>query len=154
MSERLGKDAKLYRSANLLTAANDAAVTGATWVEVDEVKNVNLDGPASEADKTTRASGGWKQTASTQRDLAISFDLHVPKAGSTNYEAIRAAYVGSTEIAMLALDMDKDTTKAEGPASNWTITGLNRTEELENVVVYSVTAKPSSFTQWHVSAGA
>jgi hypothetical protein len=38
---------------------------------------------------------------------------------------------------------------AQGLAGNFVITNFSRTEPLEDAIKVSVTAKPSSFTQWY-----
>jgi hypothetical protein len=38
---------------------------------------------------------------------------------------------------------------AQGLVSNFVVTNFSRTEPLEDAIKVSVTAKPSSFTQWY-----
>jgi hypothetical protein len=147
MSRVLGMNAKLYRSAELLEDASSSDVSGATWIEISNVRDVTLNLETGEADVTTRANSGWKQTLPTLKDGSIEFEM-VWDTADAGFAAIRDAWQNNDEIALAAMDGDIDTA-AQGLVGNFVITNFSRTEPLEDALKVSVTAKPSSFTQWY-----
>lgn len=150
MSENffLGMDAKLYYSDSVLTETGGAS---ASWTEASNVKDVNLNLSTGEADVTTRAGNGWRQTAATLREGEITFDLQA-KSNDAFLTAVKDAWLSGGELAVWALTGDKDETGHEGPMTNATVVNFSRSEPLEEAVTYSVTLKPSSFTGWEESS--
>jgi len=148
MSENfvLGKDAKAYFSAALLTAA--VGPDALAWTEIDNVKDLTLNLETGEADITTRANNGWRATAATLKDGSIEFEM-LWKPGDAAFEAVKDAWLASAEIAFMALDGAEDDSGREGFASNFTVTNFSRSEPLEEAITVSVTIKPSSQSQWY-----
>jgi hypothetical protein len=147
MSRVLGMNAKLYRSAELLEDASSSDVSGATWIEIENVRDVTLNLETGEADVTTRANSGWKQTLATLKDGSVEFEM-VWDTTDDDFAAVRDAWLNNDEIALAVMDGDI-ATMAQGLAGNFVITNFSRTEPLEDAVKVSVTAKPSSETQWY-----
>ena len=144
MSKKLGMEAKLYFDATPLADGP----SGATWTELTLAKDVTLNLDAGESDVTTRGNAGWRATRAALRAGSIEFEL-AWDASDTGLEAIRDAYLGGNEIALAAMDGNVATVGSEGLAGNFVITAFNRGEPLEDAITVSVTAKPSSKTQWY-----
>lgn len=149
MSRVLGMNAKLYRSAALLASALEAAATGASWDEVTNVRDLTLNLETGEADVTTRANSGWKQTLATLKDGSLEFEM-VWDTGDADFAAMLTAWLGNDEIGMAVMDGDITVNGNQGLVSNFTITNFSRTEPLEDAIKVSVTMKPSSYSQWYV----
>jgi len=148
---KLGMECKLYRCATLLDETNTPAL--ATWIELDNVKDVNLQQENGEADVTTRANNGWRATAATLKEATIEFEM-LWKPSDAAFTAILTAWLNATEIALVALDGADDVVGSQGLASNFSVTSFTRNEPLEEAVTVNVTLKPSSYTQWYTVAGA
>jgi len=135
----LGMNAKIYQG------AADTPLSSLT--EMSNVRDVTLNLEAGEADVTTRANSGWRATAPTLRECSCEFEM-VWKNGDAGFEAVRDAFLNASEIALAVLTDDKETTGAEGPRGNWSITNFSRNEALEEAIVVSVTAKLAKFDEW------
>ena len=144
----LGMNAKLYYASSVLTGDSSSDANGADWNEISNVRDVTVDLSTGEADVTTRANQGWRQTAATLKEGSLEFEM-IWLPGDAAFEAVRDAWLGSTEIALAAMDQDIETSGAQGLVSNFTITNFTRTEPLEDAIKVSITAKPSSETQWY-----
>jgi len=149
MSENftLGMDCKLYRCATLLDGDTNTPDL-ATWIELDNAKDVTVNLETGEADITTRANNGWRATAATLKDGSIEFEM-LWKPADAGFAALQAAWAAGSEIAIAALDGADDADGSEGLASNFTVTNFSRSEPLEEAVTVSVTLKPSSCTEWY-----
>ena len=139
----LGKDCKVYYG------AADTALASLT--ELTVVRSVSLSGETGEADVTTRAAAGWRLLAPTLRSLSADIEV-LFKPGDAGYEYLRGAWVAGTAIALAILTGAKDAATSEGPRGNWGIFNFSRTEELEEGVVVSFTAKLTEYAEW-VDAG-
>ena len=141
----LGKDCKVYCGA--------AGTQLSGLAELSTVRKAGLSAEAGEADVTTRANSGWRATAATLRSLSAELEV-VFKPGDAGYETLRDAYLGGTSVCLAVLTGARDAAGSEGPHGDWAVTGFSRTEELEEGVVVTVTAKLTSFTAWvEVGAG-
>ena len=129
----LGKDAKLYYG-----VAGAMATT-----ELTNVRNVTLNLEAGEADVTTRANSGWRATAATLRECTVDFEM-VWKPADAGFSAVKTAYLTGGLIALKILDQ----AGGEGPDADFSITSFSRSEELEEAIKVSVTAKLAVFRQW------
>jgi hypothetical protein len=135
----LGMNAKIYQG------AAGALLTALT--EMDNVKDVTLSLEAGEADVTTRANSGWRATAATLKECTVEFQM-LWKPGDAGFEAMRNAFLNSTQVRLAVLTGDSDTADSEGPLGNFTITGFSRNEALEEGVTVDVTAKLAVFAEW------
>jgi hypothetical protein len=145
----LGKDCKLYRSAALLSAT--VTPDNATWLEADIVRDLANDLTTGEADITTRGNNGFKASAATLKAGGIDFEV-LWRPGDAQFDALLAAWTGSTEIAMMALDGSKDVVGKQGLAGNFVVTNFTRPENLDDAVKSSVSIRPSSFTEWQTTS--
>jgi hypothetical protein len=123
----------------------------ATMTELTNVRNVSFDGSAGEADVTTRANAGWRATAPTLREATLTFQM-IAKPSDAGLTAIKTAWLTSAQIELAALTEKKTVVGAEGPKGAWSITGFVRNEDLEDAIVYDVTAKLAEFDEWVVVA--
>jgi len=144
MGVKLGDEMKLYYCA--------AGIGGTPeWTELAIVKDVKLNTSKGEADVTTRASGGWKQTIGTLTDASIEFEMPWDTA-SEGLQTVKDAYFTSGALLGLAV-MDGPIAEAgsEGLWADCAILKFERTEPLENASTVSVTAKPTysaNVPQW------
>lgn len=143
MGEKIGLDCKLYKS----PALSGAPGTG-TWTELTKAREVTMSLEASEADVTSRASGGWRHTRQTLKDGSLEFEMIWDPDDSVG-EDIRSAYFDRTKIALAAMDGDIAVAGSKGFVSNYYITGWSRPEPLEEGVTISVTAKPADYQAWY-----
>ncbi len=150
MSEKnytLGLECKFYYSNTLLDGAGNTPDT-VSWNEVSNVKDLTSSGETGEADISTRANGGFEATAPTLKNGSIEFQM-LWKPGGAAFDKLQAAWANRAEIALAAMDGDITITGKQGLVGNFTITNFSRSEPLKDAVTVSVTAKPSSFTEWY-----
>ncbi|MEW6198051.1 MAG: phage tail tube protein [Planctomycetota bacterium] len=129
----LGMNAKLYYG----TAGGPAST------EMTNVRNVTLNLEAGEADVTTRANTGWRATAPTLRECSVEFEM-VWDPADAGFTAIKNAYLTAGLIALKVLDKEG----GQGPDGDFSITSFSRSEELEEAITVSVTAKLAVFRNW------
>jgi len=129
----LGMQAKLYHGA----AGNPAST------EMTNVRNVTLNLEAGEADVTTRANQGWRATAPTLRECSVEFEM-VWDPADAGFTAIKNAYLTAGLIALKVLDKEG----GQGPDGDFSITSFSRSEELEEAITVSVTAKLAVYRTW------
>ncbi len=129
----LGMNAKLYYG----TAGNPAST------EMTNVRNVTLNLEAGEADVTTRANQGWRATAPTLRECSVEFEM-IWDPSDAGFAAVKNAYLTNGLIALKVLDKEG----GQGPDGDFSITSFTRSEELEEAITVSVTAKLAVFRNW------
>lgn len=137
----LGMNAGLYQG----TAGE---TNPANMTQVTNVRDVTLNLEAGEADVTTRGNSGWRATTSTLREATVEFEM-LWKPGDTVFEAIKDAFLASTNVSLAVLDQLRTVTGAQGPVGDWSITNFSRSEPLEEGQTVSVTAKLASFDSWY-----
>jgi len=140
----LGMNAKIYYG--------DADGELSALTELTNARDVTLNLSTGKADVTTRANSGWRATAATLKECTVEFEM-VWKSGDEGFSAVKDAFLAATEIRLAVLTGDKDTAGSEGVLANFTITGFNRTEPLEDAVKVAVTAELSEFDEWVEVAG-
>ncbi len=133
----LGMNAKLYYG----------AAGGPANTEMTNVRNVTLNLEAGEADVTTRANAGWRATAPTLRECSVEFEM-VWDPADAGFTAIKNAYLSNALIALKILDQ----AGGQGPDGDFSITSFSRSEELEEAITVSVTAKLAVFRTWVTGA--
>lgn len=148
---RLGMNAKLYIADDVLEDDSAGDVTSASWNEVENVRDVTLNLETGEADVTTRANDGWKQTLATLKDGSVEFEM-VWDTDDDIFESIKDAWLNNQELAGAVMSGDIETAGEEGLVSNFTVTNFSRSEPLEDAIKVSVTLKPSSQSQWYTVA--
>jgi len=136
---QLGMNAKIYQG--------PAGTALELLTEMSNVRDVTLTLEAGEADVTTRGNSGWRATAATLREATCEFEM-LWNPGDAGFEAVRTAFLASSQIALCPLTDDRDTADAEGPRGDWSITGFTRNEPLEEGITVNVTAKLARFDEW------
>lgn len=106
------------------------------------VRNVTLNLETGESDVTTRANNGWRATVATLKDASLEFEM-VWEPSDSGFDAIKAAFLGNSAIALLALS----SATGEGLDADFMITNFTREEPLEEAIMVSVTAKPTLSTR-------
>ena len=136
----LGLNAKILRGA--------AGATGST--EVKNVKDLTLNLESGEADVTTRATEGWKAAIATLKEGSLEFGMLYDTADA-DFQAFQAAYFSNTPMALFVSDG-----AGTGLDADFSITGFNITQNLEEAMTVSVKAKPTASTrapQWVSGSG-
>ena len=135
MGVRLGDEMKLYYCA--------AGIGGSpVWAELAIVRDVKLNTSKGEADVTTRASGGWKQTVGTLKDAGIEFEV-VWDTADAGFQAVMDAYFDDTLIGLAVADGPIETPGTQVFKADCAVLKFDRNEPLEGPVTVSVTAKPT-----------
>lgn len=144
----LGSQAKAYYSATALDGANTATVlSGAT--EVTNIMDLSLEVESEFVDATTRAeaSSGFASEVAVLKGGRITFEARwLP--GDTVFEALKDAWLNSTEFTMISLDQAKATVGAQGLAANFSVS-FGKTEPLRDVQKVNVTLAISSHPEWY-----
>jgi hypothetical protein len=148
---KLGDIAVLYYSATPVTSTTYTVAS----TKADNIKNAQISLKTDSPEYTTRANAGIKQHASSLKDMTISFEILVPGVGATDaaYSAFRTAYTTGADIAIYALDDDKDTAGAWGPAGNFVVTDFSAGQNVGEVQFKKVELKPSTFNGFHTATG-
>ena len=123
-----GVDAGLYYGAKDVTSPS-------SMTEITNVRDVTLSLESADADITTRANSGWRNTISTLRECTVEFQL-LWLPGDSAFETIRNAFLAGTEIALAVLDQKRTVQGSLGPVGNFAITKFSRNEGLEDAVTF------------------
>lgn len=134
MAIRLGMNCKMYYGVAGSTATN----------VMDNVRTATLNLSKAEADVTTRGNSGWRATVGTLKEGSVEFEM-VWDTGDAGFIAIKDSYFNDEAIALLILD--DVTGSGSGLDADFSITNFSRTEDLEDAVKVSVTAKPTYATR-------
>jgi len=129
MTIKLGMDAVLnYKTGGVGGAG--------AWTELANVKDVTLSLETGEADITTRANAGWRATVGTLKEASVEFEM-VWDTADTGFTAIKDAFFNNAVIGLQVLDGPA----GEGLEADFSITNFSRSEQLEEALTVSVTAK-------------
>jgi len=129
MAIKLGMDAVLnFKSGGVGGAGS--------WTELANVKDVTLSLETGEADITTRANAGWRATVGTLKEASVEFEM-VWDTADTGFTAIKDAFFNNAVIGLQVLDGPA----GEGLEADFSITNFSRSEQLEEALTVSVTAK-------------
>jgi len=144
MSHKLGMQCKVYYSTSLLT---DAVGPGAlAWLPVKRVRDLTVNAPDDEWEKTDRDSGGIKCVALTLTDLSIDFNI-VKDAEEVSYQALLAAKLAKSEIALAIMDGDITVSGNAGWCANFVMPGWTEGQPVAEGVAIDITIKPGSHPQ-------
>lgn len=137
----LGLNAKLFRG----TAGTQAST------EMTNVKDVTLSLETGDADVTTRATQGWRASVATLKEGSLEFGMNYD-TDDEDFNAIQAAFLNNTPIAFFVSDGAEN-----GLDADFTITGFNIEQPLEEAMTVSVTAKPTASSRapaWSTNSSA
>ena len=129
MAIKLGMDA-------VLNYKTGGVGGGGSWTELANVKDVTLSLETGEADITTRANAGWRATVGTLKEASVEFEM-VWDTADAGFTAIKDAFFNNTEIGLQVLD----DAAGSGLEADFSITNFSRSEQLEEALTVSVTAK-------------
>ena len=129
MAIKLGMDA-------VLNYKTGGVGGGGSWTELSKVKDVTLSLETGEADITTRANSGWRATVGTLKEASVEFEM-VWDTADAGFTAIKDAFFNNTEIGLQVLDG----ASGSGLEADFSITNFSRSEQLEEALTVSVTAK-------------
>lgn len=113
------------------TAGSQAAT------EADSVRTCTLNLTTREAD-TTKRGKTWATSKVILLEGSLEFEI-IDQESDTLIAAARAAYLGKSRLAFWATDA----ASGEGLDADFYITSFTRNEPLEDIITYSVTAKPT-----------
>lgn len=129
MAIKLGMDAVLnFKSGGVGGAGS--------WVELANVKDVTLSLETGEADITTRANAGWRATVGTLKEASVEYEM-VWDTADAGFTAIKDAFFNNAVIGLQVLDGPA----GEGLEADFSITNFSRSEQLEEALTVSITAK-------------
>lgn len=145
----LGLNAKLYR--------NTGTQQSPTWTDIANIKDLTLNLEKGEADATTRASSGWRQTVATLKEASVEFEM-VWDPSDQGFQAIQEAFFNNTALDLAIMDgtLPPSTGQTvQGLRADWAVTKFSRNEPLEEVLTVSVTLKPTygSVPTWMSQTG-
>ena len=136
MATKLGLEAKCYYNANTYAAP--------TWTEIKRVKDLTLSLEKGEFDVSTRASGGWREIVNTLKDGSVEFGLlQAPTGTDTVFGAIRDAFLNGTSLEFLVLDGSSAASGSQGLRATMTVSSFQRSENLEEAIMYDVSVRPT-----------
>ena len=132
MGALIGLDAKLYRG-----TAGAPATT-----EMLNVRNVKLPIEKGEANISRRGSR-WELTKATLKKASVDFEM-INDDGDADVQAIVTAFFADTPLAFKILDKES----GHGLDADFEITKFERSEDLEDAQVISVSIKPTYVGRW------
>jgi len=132
MGALIGLDAKLYRG-----AAGAPATT-----EMLNVRNVKLPIEKGEANISRRGSR-WELTKATLKKASVDFEM-INDDADADVQAIATAFFADTPLAFKILDKES----GHGLDADFEITKFERSEDLEDAQVISVSIKPTYVGRW------
>lgn len=128
----LGLDAKIFYG-----TAGSTATT-----ELSNTRDVTLNLETAEADVTTRAAQGWRETVATLKDASVEWVM-IYDTADAGFTAIKDAFFNNTAIALAVLDG----VGGSGLDADFSITTFSRDEALEEALTVSITARPTRSTR-------
>ncbi len=113
-----------------------------TWAVVDFVGDVTINQTRNTVARKDRMSDFELMHVGQQ---VVSVDATLTfEAGDTNYEEIRDAYTGGTDIGIAVMHTAVATVGSEGLQMDAKVSNFTRNEALEGVIAFDVTFIPSA----------
>jgi len=131
MAYKLGLDCKLYYSSSGVSGAKTLATN---------VRDVTLSVEATEADLTTRGSGGWEAIVAALLKGSLEFDI-VWDTADAFFTALQTAFFAKSIIGIWVLDAA--TPSGQGLKADMSVLKFSRNEPLTGGVTVSVSLKPA-----------
>ena len=133
MALKKGYTAKLYR--------NSATYGTPTWVEIDNVRDVNFPHAYEKLEATTRASGGVKEYEPGELELSFSFKIRSDEA-DTDFTSLETAYLARSLIDLMILDGDKATNGSRGYRYEAKVFSMGEDQAIGNILFRDVEVGP------------
>lgn len=130
---RIGLNAKKYR--------NTGTFASPTWVEFKNVVDLDVGDEMDEAETTSRASGGFKESEPTIRSVDLEFQM-VNKPADADLLAVRTAYAARTSIDIVALDGPIADPGSHGVRARYKVFKFKKGQKLKDAQMIDVTMKP------------
>ena len=127
---KFGRNCKVYHG---------PAGTQAPTLMTDVIE-ATLDLADEEVDVSTRGRE-FKSTDVALTDATVTIVILRKDATQAGYEALRAAKIGKTPLALMVLDGDKATADSQGIDADFVVTGMSRPEPLGDGVKITFTCK-------------
>ena len=147
-SFKIGHEGKIYYK--------EGGVAGVDpFAELTNARDVTLNLEATEADVTTRASGGWKWTAAAMKDASIEWES-IWDSTDAGFTAILNAFLDGEPIGLQVLDGPNDVAGNQGLEADFSILKITRAEPLEDAMKCTITAKPTysdTAPEWITTTG-
>lgn len=140
MPSKLGLEAKVYRLTTGTRAAWPASGAPSNLSEITNVRDVTVSLTKSEADVTTRGSGGFRLTRGALKDASVSFEM-VWDPADTHFAALQTAFFANTSVALAFLDGSSATVGSQGLWADFEVMEFEKSEPLEGAQMVSVTLK-------------
>ncbi len=131
MAYKLGLDCKLYYSSSGVSGAKTLATN---------VKDVAVSVEATEADLTTRGSGGWEAIVAALLKGSLEFEI-VWDTADAFFTALQTAFFAKSIIGMWILDAA--TPSGQGLKADMSVLKFTRNEPLTGGVTVSISLKPA-----------
>lgn len=147
MGALLGLNAKLYSATTRATwgtlGTDGYTHEGAapTLTEMTNVKDLSINVETSEADVTTRGNAGWEASLATTKKAELSFNM-VYDTSDAGLLLVQKSYFTNANLPLAVLDGPKATTGTRGFWADWMVTKFEKTENLGDAQMVSVTLKP------------
>jgi len=125
--------------ADVTTSADSGPAT--EYYEITNAKDVSLGLDKGEADVSTRAGAGWKQTFDSLKDASIEFDM-IWDTSDVSLVALSNAFFGNTMISMAIMDGPYNISTSQGLECPMTIVKFERKEPLAEAMMVSVSVRP------------
>ena len=132
-SLKFGHDCKIYNNEN--THASP------TWNELKIVRDVSLSMTQNESDITSRAGGGYVQTAGTLIDASIEFSVTWDPSDVADFSQLQDAFLNRKPVEILIMDGDRTVAGNEGLQAFYVVTSFTRNEAIAEVVSAEITLK-------------
>ena len=130
---KFGRNCKVYHGA--------AGAQAATLIA--DVIEATLDLADDVVDVSTRGRE-FKSSDVALTDATVTIVILRKDSTQTGYEALRAAKIGKTPIALMVLDGDKDDADSQGIDADFVVTGMSRPETLSDGVKITFTCKSNT----------
>lgn len=131
---------------------NNGTEGSPSWLEIDTVRDVNLNMSANEVDDTSRTTDGWRSKLAGLREWGADFEM-IYNTSNTAWRLVKNSFINKESIEILALDGDITVDGHEGLRGTVFVTDFSRAEPLEDVVSNSVTFVGNGTPTWVVSSG-
>ena len=142
MTIKLGKDAVMYYG-----VAGTAAYTAATPTKADGISDASLALSMSEAKVATRGNGGVEGVLPVLLSVELTFKIPLDTA-DLFYQAVTAAFIGRTQIALTPLTGLKTIAGNEGPDGDYSVVKFDRAEPIGGELCMDVTCKVFIYRGW------
>jgi hypothetical protein len=139
----LGREAKAYYAAALLTGTSPHTPSTATWLVIGDIADLDEAGDGNKVEKTVRGDGVRMTYGVTHIDETIDFKIKA-KVGSAALAALEAAWRNTGPIAFMSLTDDKGTAGAQGPVGNYVVAKFAWGKKLKDMQWVDVTLAPNS----------